>query len=121
MEVLGTVKSVMFREHQDGLRQATQRPKPSEAHETAPQLHLDEYEGRLDKGRVEELVAKIQEYVDSLAVELKFQVHDKTGVLMVKVIKEETGEVIREVPPEQLLDLAARIDEMIGALLDAKA
>jgi len=35
---------------------------------------------------------------------------------MVTVREESTGEVIREIPPSEMLDLAARIDEMVGLL-----
>jgi flagellar protein FlaG len=37
------------------------------------------------------------------------------------VINRQTHEVIKEIPPEQLLDMIARIWEMIGLLVDEKA
>ena len=40
---------------------------------------------------------------------------------MVKVISEEDGKVIREIPPKELLDLAAKMEEMTGALLNENA
>lgn len=39
---------------------------------------------------------------------------------MLEVIDLETNEVIKEIPPKKLLDLAAGIREMIGLLLDEK-
>jgi hypothetical protein len=49
-------------------------------------------------------------------VDLQFSVHEATGEIMVTVREESTGEVIREIPPSEMLDLAARIDEMVGLL-----
>jgi len=53
-------------------------------------------------------------------VSLKFDLHEATGRTMVKVIDRETEEVIREFPPEKVLDLAAKMEEMLGILFDQK-
>ncbi|NLJ80899.1 MAG: flagellar protein FlaG [Firmicutes bacterium] len=71
------------------------------------------------------LLEEIEEGVDSLnsALEfinrgLEFTIHEETNRVMVKVIDLATGEVIKEIPPEELLDTVARIRDMIGLLLD---
>ncbi|MBW2645311.1 MAG: flagellar protein FlaG [Deltaproteobacteria bacterium] len=53
-------------------------------------------------------------------VDLRFSIHEATGRTLVKVVSSETGEMVREIPPEQMLDLAAKIDEMMGILFDQK-
>jgi flagellar protein FlaG len=53
-------------------------------------------------------------------VDLQFLIHEGTGRTYVRVIRGETGEIIREIPPEQILNLAAKIDEMMGILYDQK-
>lgn len=54
-------------------------------------------------------------------VNLQFSVHEATGRTVVKVTDQESGKLIREIPPEQVLELAVRIEEMIGLLFDKKA
>ncbi len=54
-------------------------------------------------------------------VELKFNKDDETGQTYVKIVDKETGEVIREIPPEEVRKLAEKLDEMVGILLDKKA
>ena len=51
-------------------------------------------------------------------VALDFSLHEATGRTMVKVFNKDNDELIREIPPEQILDLAARLDEMVGMLFD---
>lgn len=51
---------------------------------------------------------------------LDFSVHQTTKQIMVKVLDKETGEVIREIPPEKNLDLLAKLWEMAGILVDEK-
>ncbi|MCM3750198.1 flagellar protein FlaG [Paenibacillus pasadenensis] len=49
---------------------------------------------------------------------VEFSVHKETNSIMIKVINKETNEVIREVPPEKTLDVAAQLMEIAGLLID---
>ena len=51
-------------------------------------------------------------------VSLEFQVHEGTGRTVIHILDKETGEVIREIPSEKLLEMAAKIEEMSGLLFD---
>lgn len=50
----------------------------------------------------------------------EYSIHDKTNVIMVKVLNSETNEVIREIPPEKILDVIAQIWEMTGIIVDER-
>jgi flagellar protein FlaG len=54
-------------------------------------------------------------------VDLNFSVHEASGQIMVSVVDKETGDVIREIPSEALLDLAAKLQEVAGLIFDKKA
>jgi flagellar protein FlaG len=49
---------------------------------------------------------------------LKFSINRELNEVVVKVIDSETDKVIREIPPEELQKLHARIREAIGVLID---
>lgn len=51
---------------------------------------------------------------------LDINIHEKTHQIMVKVLDKETGELIREVPPEKLVDLVATMMEISGIIVDQK-
>ena len=53
-------------------------------------------------------------------VAIQFSVHDPTGRIIIRVVDKETEDLIREIPAEEFLDLAAKLDEMIGILFDQK-
>jgi flagellar protein FlaG len=53
-------------------------------------------------------------------VDLQFSIHQASGRVMVTVKDASTGKVLREVPPQELLDLAAKMDEMIGLIFDKR-
>ncbi len=42
------------------------------------------------------------------------------GRVVVQVISEDTGEVIRQVPPEEFLEFAVKFRELLGVLFDEK-
>jgi flagellar protein FlaG len=50
----------------------------------------------------------------------RFSVHEATKRISVKVLDKETNEVIREIPPEKVLDMVARMWEMAGIIVDEK-
>ncbi|MEC0129081.1 flagellar protein FlaG [Paenibacillus pabuli] len=51
---------------------------------------------------------------------LEFSIHKETHAVMIKVMNKETGELIREVPPEKILDVAAKMMEFAGLMVDKK-
>jgi flagellar protein FlaG len=77
--------------------------------------------GARQEEKIEQIAQAMEDYVNSVQRNLKIQVHKDTGSLMVKIISAEDGKTIREIPPEELLDLAAKMDEMLGALFNGKA
>ncbi len=62
-----------------------------------------------------------QNHLGDSGVSISFSVHEATGRIKVDVTDKETGKLIREIPPEQALNLMAKIDEMMGILYDKKA
>jgi flagellar protein FlaG len=47
-------------------------------------------------------------------------VHKQTKAIMVKVLNKETGELIREIPPEKTLDIVANMMEIVGIMIDER-
>lgn len=49
---------------------------------------------------------------------MRFQVED--GDIRVKLIDTNTGEIVREIPPEKLLDTFRRVQNFIGVMMDER-
>lgn len=52
---------------------------------------------------------------------LQFSVDDATGKTIVSVTDAQTGEMIRQIPSKELLEIARSLDKMQGLLLHQKA
>lgn len=50
----------------------------------------------------------------------EFKIHERTGRMLVKLVDTETDEVIKEIPPEKILDLVASIWDLVGILVDER-
>jgi len=71
----------------------------------------------------EELINSIESANKELIVynrKFEFSIHEKTKHIMVKVIDVATDEVIREIPPEKILDLVASLWEISGLIVDER-
>ncbi|MGF7184687.1 flagellar protein FlaG [Desulfitispora alkaliphila] len=69
---------------------------------------------------LEEMVKASNELMDAIDRGLKFSVHEGTNRTLVQVIDRNTDDVIKEIPPEKMLDLVARIWEVVGIFVDEK-
>lgn len=49
-----------------------------------------------------------------------FGVHEETNRVTIKIVDKQTKEVIKEFPPEQTLDMIAKVWEMAGLMVDEK-
>jgi flagellar protein FlaG len=64
-----------------------------------------------DSSRVEQAVNQVNEFVQSLSRDLQFMVDDASGRTVIKVLDTETKEVIRQIPPEELLRIATYLTD----------
>jgi flagellar protein FlaG len=52
---------------------------------------------------------------------VSFKLHKGTGTMMIQIIDHSTGKVIKEIPPEKILDSVAQIWKVAGIKVDQKA
>jgi flagellar protein FlaG len=52
---------------------------------------------------------------------VEYERHEVFNDLMIKIVNDKTGEVVTEVPPKKILDMVAKMCELVGVLVDKKA
>lgn len=72
------------------------------------------------KEKILESIDKVNKRLQVFDRKLEISVHEKTREVMVKVIDTTTDEIIRELPPEKVLDNLASRRELIGLLMNKK-
>jgi len=74
-----------------------------------------------DKQSVKEAAQRANQTVVGLRSDLKFSVDDDTGSNVVKLVDVKTKEVIRQIPAQEMLVIAKRLDELQGLLIKEQA
>ena len=70
---------------------------------------------------IKNAVSKINKLLEGEGTHLQFEKHDVLSQMIIKVVNNNTNEVIREIPSKKILDMVAKMCEMAGALVDKKA
>lgn len=86
---------------------------------TIPDRHLATEVRQVSRAELERVIEKLNKASEAFNRELRFSIHEKTRQIVVRVVDSE-GEVIREIPPEKVLDAFAMMQDALGLLLDAK-
>ncbi|MGC8790697.1 MAG: flagellar protein FlaG [Desulfurella sp.] len=72
----------------------------------------------LSKNDVKKLIQKLNDSISSLNDSVKFSYSEDAKGLIVKVIDSKTGQVIRQIPPEELIKLEASLAQSIGIIFN---
>ena len=70
---------------------------------------------------IEKIAADLQKFVQSMGRDLNFSVDETTGYHVVRVIDQNTGELIRQLPSDELLKLAREFEQLQNALVSQRA
>lgn len=78
----------------------------------------DEAEKTLSPQVLGEAIDKANRTLGAYGTELRFSIHEASGEVMVKVINTKDDSVVREIPPERVLDFVANVKKMLGIIID---
>lgn len=75
----------------------------------------------MDEKSVSYMTEELNELMSKINCNLEFQYHKEVNMMSVRMLDKKTHEVIKEVPPEEMLDQMAKAREWLGAFLDKNA
>lgn len=81
---------------------------------------------KVTREKLDRVVSELKEYVQNMQRDLNFHVDDATGRVVIRVVETSTNRVVRQIPEEEVLSLARRLEEMLddmpkGVLLKGEA
>lgn len=85
-------------------------------------VRLNQEDGVFDPQQLQQAVDGLNKTIGVFDRSLEFSIHEDTNRIMVRVIEYSNSEekIIREIPPEKILDMVAEFMSMIGVLIDEK-
>ena len=84
-------------------------------------MQKDAVAARGGKEDVDKAVEKINKAVQAFSQKLEFSVDRESEAFVVKVVDKDTREVIRQIPSEEMLQIARALDKLQGLLIEDEA
>ena len=81
----------------------------------------EEEQEQMDEKTVSYMTEELNELMSKINCNLEFQYHKEVNMMSVRMLDKKTHEVIKEVPPEEMLEQMAKAREWLGAFLDKNA
>ncbi|MBN2427663.1 MAG: flagellar protein FlaG [Deltaproteobacteria bacterium] len=73
------------------------------------------------KQPTEEILSRIKKITEDGTYSIRFEKDKDTETMVVRLVDQETGEVKRQFPPEELLEVSQRLDEWRGNIVDTES
>ena len=73
------------------------------------------------ESKVKEAVGNLNDFVQRLTRTLQFSVDEESGRTVIKVVDSQTNQLIRQIPPEEVLVLARNLANGEGLILKEQA
>ena len=86
------------------------KPSPSEKVKNA--------DDKPSRKAVEKTLVKANELARKFSRELNFTYDDRIDKIVVKVMEGDTEKVIRQIPPEEMIRLSVKMDDLLGMLIN---
>jgi flagellar protein FlaG len=109
-------------------------PISSEEITTLPAKEIKDYSPRYDKvtskakeetdkkkvseDEIDDAIRDLEKFSNYFKTHLNFSKDESTGATVIKIVNSETDEIIRQIPSEEILKIASKMQDVIGVLFD---
>lgn len=80
----------------------------------------EQKDGRATEKQIQAAIEHVKRASQMSRTRCEFSYHEATKRVSIKVLDEETNEVIKEIPPEKSLEMVEKMWELAGILVDEK-
>ena len=112
LEVLRQVSSEV-RKPQESVIKVQEAEKPDKKANASETMKVTSEE-------LQRIIQEIKRKLDLLNRYLKIEIDDQLDIPVVKVFEKDTNRLIRQVPPDHILRIMRRIDQLLGVFLSER-
>lgn len=98
----------------------TELEKTQQVEQTQPLTPAEEAQQAepLSPEQLEKVAQQLQDFVGQMNKSLQFNVHEESGRDVIQVVDRKSGDLIKQYPSEEVLDLVAKLSQATGSLID---
>lgn len=78
-------------------------------------------QGKANQPQPEELLQSIKALTGNGAYSVRFEMHKETNDMVINLIDQKSGEVIRQIPPDEILGLHKTLADLRGNLVQTES
>ena len=86
-------------------------PRQNTSTTALPEIDQIQDPESIDNDKLEKTVVLLNEYFQNISRELNFSIDENSGRTVIKVIDAETNQTIRQIPSEEILELASHLED----------
>lgn len=101
-----------------GAKVVSEAGMPMNQRQSTGEEHLTDV--KVEDKKIIDAIEKANKQLEIKGTSLRFSIHKITKQIMVKIVSDETEEVIKEVPPEKILDMVADMMVRAGIIVDKR-
>lgn len=84
-------------------------------------LHRDQQAEKMSKDEMAEYLKEIQSRLNLMGTRLGLDIDDAAETVVARITDKDSGDLIKQIPSEEILELKNKIEDLIGILFDKKA
>lgn len=77
--------------------------------------------GTVEGAALSDALSRVREFVQPINDSIQFSLDEDTGRTVVKVVDVQTQQILRQIPSEEMLQIAKALDKLQGLLIQNKA
>jgi len=81
---------------------------------------IDSNKELLSVDELTKVAQQLQDFVSGMNKSLEFSVHEESGRNVIKVIDKDSGDLVKQYPSEEVLDIVSKLAKATGTLVDYK-
>jgi flagellar protein FlaG len=81
---------------------------------------VSQSERGLSTEEIEQIVSELNNFIQIFNTKIAFEIDKETKKTVLKIIDAQSNEIIRQIPPEELLAISKRISELLGLIINAR-
>lgn len=78
------------------------------------------YKGENFQQKMDKAIEEANKMLEPANKSFSYSIHKETNEVMIKIKDNNTGEIIKEIPSEESLDMVAKMRELAGIVIDEK-
>ena len=74
----------------------------------------------IPREEIERATDKLNRLMGIIDKQMKFSIHENSHRVIVKIVDRQTGKVLNEIPPKNIIDMLESFSDMVGLQLDKR-